>query len=141
MPRPEDRARQEIDRLLIQAGWVIQDHADLDLSEAFEVAVREYPLKTGYADYLLFVNRQAVGAIEAKKQGVSLSGIEAQSKKYSDGLPNRLSTPFPFLPFLYESTGAESYFTNGLDPKPRSRRVFAFHWPETLAEWIGEGKN
>lgn len=141
MPRPEDRARQEIDRLLIQAGWVIQDHADLDLSEAFGVAVREYPLKTGYADYLLFVNRQAVGAIEAKKQGVSLSGIEAQSKKYSDGLPNRLSTPFPFLPFLYESTGAESYFTNGLDPKPRSRRVFAFHWPETLAEWIGEGKN
>ncbi len=141
MPRPEDRARQDIDRLLFQAGWVIQDYADLDLGRSLGVAVREFPLKTGYADYLLFVNREAVGAIEAKKQGVSLSGIEAQSKKYSEGLPKRLSTPFPFLPFLYESTGVETFFTNDLDPKPRSRRVFAFHWPETLAEWVVERQN
>jgi type I restriction enzyme R subunit len=40
------------------------------------------------------------------------------------------------LPFLYESTGVETQFTNGLDPEPRSRGLFAFHRPETLAGWI-----
>jgi type I site-specific restriction endonuclease len=39
------------------------------------------------------------------------------------------------LPFLYESTGTETRFTNGYDPEARSRRVFTFHRPETLAEW------
>ncbi len=38
------------------------------------------------------------------------------------------------LPFLYESTGVETYFTNQLDPTPRSRRVFAFHRPDTLRD-------
>jgi type I restriction enzyme R subunit len=37
------------------------------------------------------------------------------------------------LPFIYESTGAETRFTNGYDPEARSRRVFTFHRPETLA--------
>ena len=39
------------------------------------------------------------------------------------------------LPFIYESTGTETRFTNGYDPEARSRRVFTFHRPETLAEW------
>ena len=30
----------------------------------------------------------------------------------------------------------ETRFTNGLDPDPRNRQVFAFHKPETLAEWL-----
>jgi type I restriction enzyme R subunit len=34
------------------------------------VAVREYPLTWGSADYVLFVDRQAVSVIEAKKEGV-----------------------------------------------------------------------
>jgi type I restriction enzyme, R subunit len=40
--------------------------------------------------------------------------------------------------FLYQSTGVETRFTNGLDPEPRSRRVFAFHRPATLAAWAKE---
>ncbi|MCX7668958.1 MAG: DEAD/DEAH box helicase family protein, partial [Anaerolineae bacterium] len=42
------------------------------------------------------------------------------------------------LPFVYESTGVETHFTNGLDPAPRARHVFAFHRPETLAEWLAQ---
>ncbi len=30
----------------------------------------------------------------------------------------------------------ETRYTNGLDPEPRSRPVFAFHKPETLAAWL-----
>jgi type I restriction enzyme R subunit len=37
---------------------------------------------------------------------------------------------------VYESTGTETLFRDLRDPSPRSRRVFAFHKPETLHEWI-----
>src|SRR5262249_38622300 len=41
-------------------------------------------------------------------------------------------------PFLFESNGAVTYVTNGLDPVPRSRQVFNFPRPETLAEWVAQ---
>ena len=62
---------------------------------------------------------------------------EVQSEKYSTGLPDSLPAHKRPLPFLYESTGAETQFTNRLDPEPRSRLVFSFHTPATLASWIG----
>ena len=64
---PETKARQQIDHKLEQAGWVIQDMKQLNLAAGMGVAVREYPTDTGPADYMLFVNRNAVGVIEAKK--------------------------------------------------------------------------
>lgn len=136
MTTPEQRARQTIDRLLGDAGWQVQDRRDLNLAAARGVAVREFPLKTGFADYLLFVDRKAIGAVEAKAEGVPLAGIEPQSERYSAGLPDVPPAWRKPLAFLYESTGVETYFTSGLDPEPRSRRVFAFHRPETLAEWV-----
>lgn len=136
MLKPEERARQTIDDLLLAAGWAVQHRDELDLGAAQGVAVREFPLKTGYADYLLFVDRKAVGVIEAKAEGTPLSGVEAQSAKYSVGLPDRLNAPRRPLPFLFESTGIETSFTNGLDDEPRSRRVFAFQQPGTLAAFL-----
>lgn len=50
---PEEKARQQIDRMLVAAGWMVQDLRDLDLSEGPGVAVREFPLQSGEADYLL----------------------------------------------------------------------------------------
>ena len=97
------------------------------------------PLKPGHgtADYLLYVDQKAVGVVEAKPEGSTLTGVEVQSEKYSTGLPDSLPAHHNPLPFLYESTGTETQFTNRLDPEPRSRLVFSFHSPETLAEWIG----
>jgi len=136
MTTPEARARATIDDLLTAAGWQVQHRKQLNLSAGRGVAVREFSLRTGYADYLLFVDRKAIGAIEAKAEGIPLSGVESQSEKYSTGLPDIPPAWRKPLPFLYESTGVETFFTNGLDPAPRSRRVFAFHRPETLAEWV-----
>ncbi len=76
MPAPEVRARQNIDRLLTATGWLVQDHEDRNLGAGPGVAVREYALRTGTADYLLFVDRKAIGAVEAKPEGVTLSGVE-----------------------------------------------------------------
>ena len=139
---PEERARETIDKLLDHAGWAVQDREAMNLFDANYpgAAVREAYLATGYADYLLFVDGKALGVIEAKKAGVPLSGVEAQSARYAAGLrpPMRAWRPEEPLPFRYESTGIETYFSNSLDPYPRARRVFAFHTPQTLAQWVQE---
>ncbi|WP_446415157.1 DEAD/DEAH box helicase family protein [Coleofasciculus sp.] len=139
MPKkPEEIAREKIDQLLTAAGWVVQDYQDLNLGAALGVVVREYPLKTGAADYLLFINRQAAGVIEAKAKGTTLSGVELQSGKYLFGLPSNLPCYRKPLPFAYESTGDETFFRDERDLEPRSRRLFAFHQPETLRDWLGQ---
>ncbi|MFW6031489.1 MAG: DEAD/DEAH box helicase family protein, partial [Myxococcota bacterium] len=136
--KPEQTAREQIDAALERAGWVIQDADEINLGAAQGVAVREFPMASGHghADYLLFIDGQAVGALEAKKAGHTLSGVEGQAKKYSLGLPTDLDTRVRPLPFVYLSTGVETRFINYLDPHPRSRRIFAPHRPSTLAEWL-----
>ena len=80
----EARARVEIDRQLAAAGWVVQDRAQMNLYAGSGVAVREFIMAPGHgrADYLLFVDGVAVGAVEAKPAGTPLAGVEAQSAKF-----------------------------------------------------------
>lgn len=138
MPPPEARARQNIDAQLVACGWKIQDRIEQNLHASQGVAVREFPLETGFADYLLFVDQKAVGVIEAKAEGTTLAGVAAQAAGYTAGLPANIPHVCLPLPFMYESTGVETFFRDNRDPEPRSRRVFAFHRPETLAEWISQ---
>ena len=135
---PEERARVKIDAALVAAGWVLQDHDRMNLAAGKGVAVREFRLAPGHgkADYLLFVGGKAVGVLEAKPEGHTLSGVEGQARKYATGLPKTLKTPVQPLPFNYLSTGTDTRFTNLLDPRPKSRRIFQIHRPETLAEWL-----
>src|SRR5512145_1724080 len=135
MANPEDQARENIDRLLSQAGWDVQDKREVNLGKSRGVAVRELSFKTGEPDYTLFVDSKAIGTVEAKPVGHSLTGVEEQSEKYVKGVPFGLPAWRSPLPFSYESTGTETRFTNRLDPEPRSRNVFAFHRPETLLKW------
>src|SRR5206468_12705462 len=113
MSTPEERARTNIDERLRAAGWVVQARDELDLSAGRGVAVSEFALRTGFADYLLFVERKAIGAVEAKAEGTPLSGIETQSAKYGVGLPAVPAAWRKPLPFPYESTAAAPYLTNG----------------------------
>jgi type I restriction enzyme R subunit len=138
MAPSEQHARALIDPLLTAAGWSVQDYKGANLHAARGVALREFELTTGHgtADYLLYVDGKAAGVIEAKKQGTTLTGVEIQSARYAQGLPPKLPAWRRPLPFVYESTGEETHFTNGLDPEPRARSVFAFHRPETLADWL-----
>lgn len=135
---PEQRAREQIDTLLTAAGWVIQDMAAFNRNAAEGVAVREFVLPNGPCDYLLFVGGKAAGVIEAKKAGVTLSGVAEQATKYMVALPDHLARWADTLRFDYESTGDETFFRDLADPKPRSRRVFAFHQPSTLHGWLKE---
>jgi type I restriction enzyme R subunit len=135
---PEQLAREKIDAQLAACGWVVQNYADMDFGAGPGIALREVPLKTGPCDYLLLVDRKAVGIVEAKKEGTTLSGVAEQAANYAANLPTFLAAGIDSLPFLYESTGVETLFRDQRDPDPRSRRVFTFHRPETLAEWMAE---
>jgi type I restriction enzyme R subunit len=133
---PEKQARRTIDAMLRAAGWVVQDRKEIDLSAAPGVAVREFQTKAGPADYLLFLGNHLVGVIEAKKEGVNLAAIEAQTREYAAKAPTALQVPIRPLPFLYESTGVRTFFTNGLDPDACARSVFTFHRPDVLRDWL-----
>lgn len=136
---PEQQAREQIDTMLLASGWAVQDFKAVDFSAGRGIALREVPLTTGPCDYLLLVDRKAVGVVEAKKEGTTLSAIADQSGRYAASLPDFLAAGLTGpLPFLYESTGVETFFRDERDPAPRFRRVFSFHRPETLAEWSAE---
>ena len=137
---PEQKARQQIDRQLEQAGWIVQDYAQMHITAGLGVAVREFPLKTGFADYLLYAHAKAIGSVEAKPEGFGLMGVAEQSTKYSIGLPKSLPNWEVPLPFAYESTGTECRFTNRKEPDARSRLVFTFHRPEELIRLVNLDK-
>ena len=96
-----------------------------------------FPLKTGFADYMLYAEGKAIGIVEAKPAGHSLVGIDTQRGKYLDGLPKNLPHYRLPLPFGYESTGAVTLFRNTLEIDSRSRPVFSFHQPGELIRLVG----
>ncbi|MFF7069270.1 DEAD/DEAH box helicase family protein [Streptomyces pseudovenezuelae] len=139
-PLNEVQAREKIDAMLAKAGWRIQDKADANPLAGKGVAIREFTLATGRADYVLYVDGKIVGVIEAKREGTALAGALAQNERYAAGVLKdhamavwRREEPFAFR---YVTTGAETYFLNRVDPEARSREVFAFHRPETVAAWM-----
>lgn len=139
---PEQIARDNIDRQLIACGWIIQDKNKINLNAGLGIAVREYQTDIGPADYVLFVDKKPVGIIEAKRteDGVRLvTEVETQSYGYATAKLKYLNND-P-LPFVYESTGDVTRFTDYRDTKPRGRPVFTFHRPETFLEWAGQGRS
>ena len=129
---PEQEARRTIDAQLALAGWAVQNLDQINLSAGRGVAVREMQSQGGPADYVLFVDGKALGILEAKKAGMTLSGVAEQSQRYTSAkkwIPQRWADP---LPFTYESTGIETNFRDQRAPDFRSRPVFAFHTPVHL---------
>src|SRR6476659_6541896 len=106
MPDPEQLAREDIDRQLCLAGWIVQDRAAVNLAAGPGVAIREVSIPgAGEADYLLVAQGKAVGIIEAKKRGETLTGVEVQTRDYARQLPAHIKAWTLPLPMLYESTG------------------------------------
>lgn len=136
---PEQLARDKIDAQLMACGWVIQDKEKLNLNATTGIVVRYYLTQDGKeTDYVMFVDKKPCGIIEAKREeeGVRLTVHETQSEEYATSKLKYLDND-P-LPFVYESTGDVTRFTDFRDPKPRSRNVFTFHRPETFRKWLKE---
>jgi len=116
---PEQIARDRIDGHLRVAGWHVQHKDALDFN-------RLCPLRRPAA------HRCRRG--QAESWGDKLTTVEEQSEGYANAKLKWISNLKP-LPFVYESTGWVTRFTNGRDPKPRSPEIFTFHRPETLKAW------
>jgi type I restriction enzyme R subunit len=134
---PEAEAREEIDEMLEAAGWEVQDYGDHNLgANNGEVVLREFQIGRDAADYVLFLDRQAVSIIEAKPKGTTLTGVEEQSRRYAENFPEDLHPIELPLPFVYESTSVETYFRDFRDEVSRSRELFWFHKPDELRELL-----
>ncbi len=138
---PEQKARDRIDENLNRSGWKVQKRDEIDWSVSSGIAVREYWTDVGPADYVLFVDKNPVGVIEAKKEeeGHKLTVVEEQSAEYASSKLKYLNNDR--LPFVYESNGELTRFTDYRDPKPRSRPVFSFHRPETFRTWLKKDRS
>ena len=138
---PEQQAREKIDTQLVASGWAVQDYPKLIFPPGAASPFAKSRSNPGTCDYLLLVDRKRGRRGRGQKGGQrSLSGVAEQSGHYGEkppGFSGRPLTPGK-LPFLYESTGVETFFRDERDPDPRSRPVFSFHRPETLAEWLTE---
>ena len=136
---PEQKARDNIDEMLGRAGWLVQDKKKIDFSASFGIAIREYQTDVGSADYVLFINKEPVGVVEAKPEdwGQKITTVEDQSGGYASAKLKWLNNQGT-LPFLYESTGIVTRFTDTRDPKPRSREVFSFPRPERIRNWLNQ---
>ncbi len=138
---PEQLARDQIDLMLYASGWDVQNKNAVNMNAGPGIAIREYQTDIGPADYVLFVEKKPVGIIEAKRaeEGVHLTMHEEQSEGYASAKLKFLNNEK--LPFVYESTGELTRFTDYRDPKPRSRPVFSFHRPETFREWLKQDQS
>lgn len=137
---PEEKARIEIDKQLNAAGYVVQDMSELNLFAAKGVVVREYPTDTGEVDYLIFVNQQPIGIIEAKaitKGEKLITEVEDQTRRYVNSKFLYFNKSVE-IRFVYESTGEITRFTDYNDIKFRSREIFTFHKPEELERLLKE---
>lgn len=106
---PGQLSRQQIDEQLRACGWIVQDYRAIDFSAGRGIAVREVPLKTGPCDYLLLVDRKALGVVEAKKVGTTLSTVADQSSRYSNSLfPMNAIDPFTTRGGRYSNTSTAS---------------------------------
>ena len=134
---PEQAARDSIDKMLSQAGWVVQDKKKIDFNAGLGIAVREYQTDAGPADYVLFIGKKPVGVVEAKPErwGQKITTVEEQSAGYASAKLKWVNNK-ERLPFVYESTGVLTRFTDGRDPKPRSREIFSFPRPGTMRNWL-----
>ena len=139
---PEQIARDNIDIMLEASGWAVQSKKKINLNDSLGQAVKEYQTDVGPADYVLFVEKKAVGVVEAKKEklGQNITAVEDQTAGYASAKLKWINNSEQ-LPFLYESTGVITRFTDSRDPKPRSREVFTFHRPETFKESLELGSS
>lgn len=129
----EQEARIVIDEKLKMSGWQVQNVNQLNLLAGLGVAVREFPTSTGPVDYVLFINGEPVGVIEAKKSsaGENITVVEEQSSRYANSTFKWINRDHS-IRFAYEATDKLVKFTDYKDIKYRSRKVFSFHRPEYL---------
>lgn len=140
--KPEELARTKIDELLTKAGWKVINLSEYQNQLGY-FAIREYPTTSGPADYVLALDGQLIGAVEAKKYEYidqakpSAASVLTQALRYSADIDWPASNYGQYkLPFLYSSDGKTVSFQDLAEQPSFSRTVSGFHTPNALQELL-----
>lgn len=140
--KPEQRAREWIDRKLEDAGWKVINR-DEYAPGMTAVAVREAAMRGGLeADYLLLINGKAAAVLEAKREEISLSNphLIAQAENYTKQVKPWYPTWLLPLPFVYLSNGKEIAFKDCRKPNAKYEIITKFPRPWDLVRRLHLGE-
>ena len=134
--KPEERARQWIDRKLKDAGWEVINRNDFAPSMN-AVAIRETLMSGGLeADYVLFLNGKAAAVIEAKREEISLDNPQliAQAENYTTKALEWVPLWENPIPFVFLSNGKEIAFKDCRKQDAKYEKLKNFKRPWDLAK-------
>lgn len=140
--KPEERAREWIDRKLADAGWQVINR-DEYAPGMTAVAVREAAMRGGLeADYLLLINGKAAAVLEAKREEVALDNphLIAQAENYTKQVQPWYPTWTLPLPFVYLSNGKEIAFKDCRKSDAKYEIVQKFMRPWDLVRHLDLGE-
>ncbi|HHY73609.1 MAG TPA: type I restriction-modification system endonuclease [Bacillus bacterium] len=112
----EAETRMLIDQQLQEAGWEadtenLRFSKDTRPEKGRNIAIAEWPLKHGRADYALFIGLEFVAIIEAKRASKDIPADIAQAKDYAKQITRHgdevIYEPWGdyFVPFLFATNG------------------------------------
>ena len=137
--KPEEKAREKIDKQLMNAGW---DVVSRDEYVPFTTSAVEEALMKGNteSDYLLFIDNKAIAVVEAKREENPLADdVEIQAEGYARNPQNWYGLWFPnLIPLVYLANGKKIYFKNMLEPKSDYVEVPEIPSPKKMLKMIGK---
>lgn len=151
----EEGTRVIIDEQLRDAGWevdteVLRYGKGVRPDKRKNLAIAEWPLKKGYADYALFVGLEFVAIIEAKRLSKNILSDIEQAKDYARKVIKRgdeeIHKPYGayFVPFLFATNGRSYmkqfeeksgiWFLDARKPTNHPRPLKAWYSPQGLKD-------
>lgn len=142
---PEEKARENIDRQLQDAGWKVVKRSDYEADQQAQAVCEALTKGNHEADYMLFLNDVAVGVIEAKRADIQLDRSDhmAQVVYYAKKTLKFYKTFSHPLPFVWLANGKEILFRDLRNPDSVFEHRSQFATPKKLAreldlrdEWV-----
>ncbi|MEW9110741.1 MAG: type I restriction-modification system endonuclease [Cytobacillus gottheilii] len=153
----EAETRILIDEQLRATGWEV-DSEEIRYGKGSRpeknrnLAIAEWPLKRGFADYALFVGLEFVGIIEAKRLSKNILSDIEQAKNYARLVEKKgneiIHQPYGdyFIPFLFATNGrpylkqfeerSGIWFLDARKPTNHPRPLKAWYSPRGLKELL-----
>ena len=136
--KPEEEAREKIDKQLKEAGWDIVTRQEYNALSP--QAVKEALMKGGKeSDYLLFIDNKAIAVVEAKQEKDKLGEkVAVQAKNYALTPQDWYGTWYDkLIPLVYLANGRKLYFKNMLTaPDGDYVELTEMHTPKKMLQLI-----
>ena len=137
--KPEEAAREKIDKQLMNVGWDIVSRDEyIPMSTT---AVKEALMQGNTeSDYLLFIDNKAIAVVEAKREENPLGDdVAEQAEDYATHPQNWYGLwKRNLIPLVYLANGKKILLKNLLaDPKGEYTEISEMHSPKKMLQMIG----